>query len=107
MELIDALIHSGVSKLALVNHNAGHGRIGLEALRDNGQVRKIICSFSRQPNSYVFDELNRAGQVELEWCPRATWPSASGPARDRAFSSPPPVSEHRSPRRTHDRTDRD
>jgi 3-oxoadipate CoA-transferase alpha subunit len=50
----------------VVNNNAGNGRIGLAALLANGQVRKIICSFPRQADSYVFDELYRAGKVELE-----------------------------------------
>ena len=61
VELIDALIRSGVKDLTVVNNNAGNGRIGLAALLANGQVSKIICSFPRQADSYVFDELYRAG----------------------------------------------
>jgi 3-oxoadipate CoA-transferase alpha subunit len=57
VELIDALIRSGAKDLTVVNNNAGSGRIGLAALLANGQVRKIICSFPRQADSYVFDEL--------------------------------------------------
>jgi 3-oxoadipate CoA-transferase, alpha subunit len=70
VELIDALIRSGVRDLAVVNNNAGNGRVGLAALLANGQVRKIICSFPRQADSYVFDELYRAGKVELELVPQ-------------------------------------
>jgi 3-oxoadipate CoA-transferase, alpha subunit len=70
MELIDALIRSGVQDLTVVNNNAGNGRVGLAALLANGQVRKIICSFPRQSDSYVFDELYRAGKVELELVPQ-------------------------------------
>jgi 3-oxoadipate CoA-transferase, alpha subunit len=70
VELIDALIRSGVKDLTLVNNNAGNGRVGLAALLANGQVRKIICSFPRQADSYVFDELYRAGKVELELVPQ-------------------------------------
>jgi 3-oxoadipate CoA-transferase, alpha subunit len=70
MELIDALIRSGVQDLTVVNNNAGNGRVGLAALLANGQVRKIICSFPRQADSYVFDELYRAGKVELELVPQ-------------------------------------
>ena len=70
VELIDALIRSGVRDLAVVNNNAGNGRVGLAALLANGQVRKVICSFPRQADSYVFDELYRAGKVELELVPQ-------------------------------------
>jgi 3-oxoadipate CoA-transferase, alpha subunit len=70
IELIDALIRSGVRDLTVVNNNAGNGRVGLAALLANGQVRKIICSFPRQADSYVFDELYRAGRVELELVPQ-------------------------------------
>lgn len=70
VELIDALIRSGVQDLTVVNNNAGNGRVGLAALLANGQVRKIICSFPRQADSYVFDELYRAGKVELELVPQ-------------------------------------
>jgi 3-oxoadipate CoA-transferase, alpha subunit len=70
VELIDALIRSGVQGLTVVNNNAGNGRVGLAALLANGQIRKIICSFPRQVDSYVFDELYRAGKVELELVPQ-------------------------------------
>jgi 3-oxoadipate CoA-transferase alpha subunit len=70
VELIDALIRSGVQDLTVVNNNAGNGRVGLAALLANGQVRKIICSFPRQADSYVFDELYRTGKVELELVPQ-------------------------------------
>src|SRR5512133_4360720 len=70
MELIDALIRSGVQDLTVVNNNAGNGRVGLAALLANGQVRKIICSFPRQSDSYVFDELYRSGKIELELVPQ-------------------------------------
>jgi 3-oxoadipate CoA-transferase, alpha subunit len=70
VELIDALIRSGAKDLTVVSNNAGNGRIGLAALFANGQVRKIICSFPRQADSYVFDELYRAGKVELELVPQ-------------------------------------
>jgi 3-oxoadipate CoA-transferase alpha subunit len=70
VELIDALIRRGVRDLTVVNNNAGNGRVGLAALLANGQVRKIICSFPRQADSFVFDELYRAGKVELEVVPQ-------------------------------------
>jgi 3-oxoadipate CoA-transferase alpha subunit len=70
VELIEALIRGGVTDLTVVSNNAGNGRVGLAALLANGQVGKIICSFPRQADSYVFDELYRAGKVELELVPQ-------------------------------------
>ncbi|TWI57643.1 3-oxoadipate CoA-transferase alpha subunit [Pseudomonas duriflava] len=69
-ELIDALIAQGAKDLTIINNNAGNGDIGLAALLKAGQVRKIICSFPRQSDSYVFDELYRAGKIELELVPQ-------------------------------------
>ena len=69
-ELIDALIEQGAKDLTIVNNNAGNGEIGLAALLKAGRVRKIICSFPRQSDSYVFDSLYRAGKIELELVPQ-------------------------------------
>ena len=69
-ELIDGLIAQGARDLVIVNNNAGNGDTGLAALLKAGQVRKIICSFPRQADSYVFDELYRAGKLELELVPQ-------------------------------------
>ncbi|WP_028933795.1 3-oxoacid CoA-transferase subunit A [Pseudonocardia spinosispora] len=70
VELIDALRRSGARDLTVVNNNAGNGEEGLAALLAAGQVRKIICSFPRQRDSYVFDELYRSGRIELEVVPQ-------------------------------------
>jgi 3-oxoadipate CoA-transferase alpha subunit len=69
-ELIDALIAQGAANLTVVNNNAGNGYTGLAALLKTGRVRKIICSFPRQVDSYVFDELYRSGRIELELVPQ-------------------------------------
>jgi len=69
-ELIDALILRGPRELTIVNNNAGNGDTGLAALLKAKLVRKIICSFPRQTDSYVFDELYRAGNIELELVPQ-------------------------------------
>jgi len=69
-ELIDGLIAQGARDLTVVNNNAGNGDAGLAALLKAGRVRKIICSFPRQADSYVFDGLYRGGQVELELVPQ-------------------------------------
>jgi 3-oxoadipate CoA-transferase alpha subunit len=70
--LIDALRETGARDLTVVNNNAGNGTTGLAALLAGGQVRKVICSFPRQKDSFVFDELYRAGKVELEVVPQGT-----------------------------------
>ena len=54
----------------MVNNNAGNGDVGLAALLADGQVSKVICSFPRQSDSYVFDRLYRSGDVELELVPQ-------------------------------------
>lgn len=69
-ELIAGLIEQGARDLTVVNNNAGNGDIGLPALLKTGRVRKIICSFPRQVDSYVFDELYRSGKLELELVPQ-------------------------------------
>src|SRR3982075_3225720 len=68
--LIDALIDQGARDLTIVNNNAGNGDTGLAALLKQKSVRKIICSFPRQADSWVFDGLYRAGKIELELVPQ-------------------------------------
>ncbi|TDV55420.1 3-oxoacid CoA-transferase subunit A [Actinophytocola oryzae] len=70
VELIDALLRSGPRELTVVSNNAGNGEHGLAALLKAGQVRRILCSFPRQKDSYVFDELYRSGRIELEVVPQ-------------------------------------
>ena len=70
VELIDGLIEHGARELTVVNNNAGNGDAGLAALLKTRRVRKIICSFPRQADSFVFDELYRTGKVELELVPQ-------------------------------------
>lgn len=72
LELIEALCRQGAKDLTVVNNNAGTGERGLAALLKSGGVRKIICSFPRQPNSWVFDNLYRSGSIELEVVPQGT-----------------------------------
>ena len=69
-ELIDGLIAQGAKDLTVVNNNAGNADYGLAALLKAGRVRKIICSFPRQVDSWVFDELYRSGKLELELVPQ-------------------------------------
>ncbi|HEX4928241.1 MAG TPA: 3-oxoacid CoA-transferase subunit A [Burkholderiales bacterium] len=70
--LIDALIAQGARELTIVNNNAGNGDTGLAALIKAKRVRKILCSFPRQADSWHFDALYRAGEIELELVPQGT-----------------------------------
>jgi 3-oxoadipate CoA-transferase, alpha subunit len=70
--LIDGLIEHGAKDLTIVSNNAGVGRIGLARLLELGHVRKIICSYPRSVDPVVFEELYRAGKIELEIVPQGT-----------------------------------
>jgi 3-oxoadipate CoA-transferase alpha subunit len=70
IRLIDSLIEQGATDLTIVSNNAGNGDTGLAALLAAGRVKKVICSFPRQTDSYVFDGLYRDGKVALEVVPQ-------------------------------------
>src|SRR5882672_5201751 len=70
--LIDALIARGARGLTIVNNNAGNADSGLAALIAARRVRKILCSFPRQADSWHFDKAYRAGELELELVPQGT-----------------------------------
>ena len=69
-ELIDALMDCGARDLTVVNNNAGQGDQGLALLIKEGRVKKMICSFPRQSDSWHFDAKFRAGEIELELVPQ-------------------------------------
>ena len=69
-ELLDALIRLKPRGLTLISNNAGNGDYGLAALLKAGCVKKVICSFPRQVDSWVFDDLYRRGEVKLELVPQ-------------------------------------
>ncbi|QMT32612.1 3-oxoacid CoA-transferase subunit A [Conchiformibius steedae] len=68
--LIDGLIETGAKDLVIISNNAGSGDDGLSRLLSSGAVRKIICSFPRMADSWAFEELYRAGKIELELVPQ-------------------------------------
>lgn len=70
MELIDALLDCGATDLTIVNNNAGQADAGLALLIKERRVKKIICSFPRQSDSWHFDQAYRAGEIELELVPQ-------------------------------------
>lgn len=69
-DLVDALIRQGARDLTVVSNNAGNGDSGLAALLAAGRVRRIVCSFPRQSDSWVFDGLYRDGRIELDLVPQ-------------------------------------
>jgi 3-oxoadipate CoA-transferase alpha subunit len=69
-ELVEALIDQGARELTVVNNNAGNGDTGLAALIGAGRVRRIVCSFPRQVDSWHFDRAYRDGRIELELVPQ-------------------------------------
>jgi 3-oxoadipate CoA-transferase alpha subunit len=71
-ELIDALIAQGAREFTIVNNNAGNAEFGVAALLKAGRVRKIICTYPRLNDSYIFEALYRAGKIELELVPQGT-----------------------------------
>ncbi len=69
-DLISAVIARAPKDLTVVSNNAGNAKRGIAALLDAGLVKKVLCSFPRQADSYVFDELYRSGKLELELVPQ-------------------------------------
>lgn len=69
-ELIQAVIDHGATDLTIISNNAGAGETGIAALIKANKVRKVICSFPRQPASHHFDSRYRAGEIELELVPQ-------------------------------------
>jgi len=70
--LVEALLEGGTSELTVVSNNAGGGDHGLAALIRDGRVRKVVCSYPRQPDSWHFDAAWRTGAIELELVPQGT-----------------------------------
>jgi len=70
--LIEGLIEQGARDLVCVANNAGAGHTGLARLMELGRVRRMVCSFPRSIGSVVFEQLYRAGKIELEIVPQGT-----------------------------------
>jgi 3-oxoadipate CoA-transferase alpha subunit len=65
-------MEQGAKNLTIVSNNAGSHGVGIAKLIAGGRVKKMICSFPRQPDSVAFDELYRQGKMELELVPQGT-----------------------------------
>ena len=72
VELTHALLEQGARDLTLVTNNAGSGDTDVAALLRERRVRRIICSYPRSKGSIWFEELFRAGDIELELVPQGT-----------------------------------
>ncbi|GAB2476320.1 3-oxoacid CoA-transferase subunit A [Xylanimonas ulmi] len=68
--LVEALLAHDARDLVIISNNAGNGDDPLARLVRDGRVRKIVCSFPRQTDSWHFDDAYRAGRVELELVPQ-------------------------------------
>ncbi len=68
--LLEGLLRCSARDLTVVSNNAGNGDSGLAAVLATGRVKKIICSYPRQVDSWVFDRLYREGRIELELVPQ-------------------------------------
>lgn len=73
-ELLDGLVEYAqafdIRDLTIVNNNAGSGEYGLAALLKTERVSRIICSYPRQADAYVFESLYKAGKIKLELVPQ-------------------------------------
>jgi 3-oxoadipate CoA-transferase alpha subunit len=72
VELTHALLEQGARDLTVVTNNAGSGDTDVAALLRERRVRRIICSYPRSRGSVWFEELYRAGDIELELVPQGT-----------------------------------
>lgn len=70
--LIDGLAELGLRDLTIVANNSGSGTEGLARLMGVGCVRRLICSFPRSIDGTIFEDLYRAGKIELEVVPQGT-----------------------------------
>ena len=72
IELIHALIDTGVQGLTVINNNAGNGHVGIAAMIEQGMVEKMICSFPRSADPVAFTDVYSAGKIALEVVPQGS-----------------------------------
>jgi 3-oxoadipate CoA-transferase, alpha subunit len=72
VELIQALLDSGVRGLTVACNNSGTGEVGLAKLIKERRVKKLICSFPRTSDSHCFEEAFAEKAIELELVPQGT-----------------------------------
>jgi 3-oxoadipate CoA-transferase alpha subunit len=70
--LIGAVLRNGARDLTIVTNKAGSGDLGVAALLKARRVKKIVTSYPRSKGSIWFEELYRAGEIELELVPQGS-----------------------------------
>ncbi|WP_295856198.1 3-oxoacid CoA-transferase subunit A [uncultured Xylophilus sp.] len=71
--LVRGVLELGVRDLTIVANNATAGNDSVAELMQAGRVRKVMCSFPRGLQGHtIFEELYRAGRIELELVPQGT-----------------------------------
>jgi len=72
-DLLVGVFELGVKDLTLVANNSTTGSDVIAELMRANRVKKLICSFPRGlTGDTIFDELYRAGKIELELVPQGT-----------------------------------
>lgn len=72
-DLLAGVFELGVKDLTLVANNSTTGSDVIAELMRANRVKKLICSFPRGlTGDTIFDELYRAGKIELELVPQGT-----------------------------------
>ncbi|MEI7567866.1 MAG: 3-oxoacid CoA-transferase subunit A [Alcaligenaceae bacterium] len=72
-DLLAGVFELGVKDLTLVANNSTTGSDVIAELMRANRVRKLVCSFPRGlTGDTIFDELYRAGKIELELVPQGT-----------------------------------
>jgi 3-oxoadipate CoA-transferase alpha subunit len=71
-ELVSALIGQGAKDIVAISNNAGYYEEGLAKLIKYDRVAKVICSFPKMKESYIFMEKYAEGKVDLELVPQGT-----------------------------------
>lgn len=72
-ELLQGVLELGARELTIVANNATAGDDLVAMLMKAGRIRKVVCSFPRGlQGPTIFDDLYRAGKIELELVPQGT-----------------------------------
>ncbi len=85
--LIDAVRESGVKDLTIASNNAGIDGEDSASCSGTRQVKKMISSYVGENKE--FERQYLAGELEVEFCPRARWPNGVAQAAPVSPASTP------------------
>jgi 3-oxoadipate CoA-transferase, alpha subunit len=71
-QLISALTETKTKDIIAVSNNPGNFEEGIAKLIKDDRIRKIMCSFPKSKESYVFLEKFNEGKIDLELIPQGT-----------------------------------